>query len=127
MTPAALKRRLAALEGKATHKFGAKRTESNGVKYDSKAEADYADYLGTLVTAGEIVGLMRQPVFYLPGGTRYVADFLVFWADGRVETLDVKGVETEGFKIKWREVAAAYPWMTFFKVKRKGKGWVTEQ
>lgn len=75
---------------------------------------------------GQIVGIMRQPVFYLPDGTRYVADFLIFWFDGTVDTRDVKGMETEGFKIKWREVQAAYPWMTFLKVKRYGKGWKVE-
>lgn len=75
---------------------------------------------------GQIVGIMRQPVFYLPGGTRYVADFLIFWCDGTVDTRDVKGMETEGFKIKWREVQAAYPWMTFLKVKQYGKGWKVE-
>lgn len=126
MTFSNMKRRLAALERKATHKFGAVRTESNGIKYDSKAEADYAAVLYDMQAEGKIVGIMRQPVYYLPGGTRYVADFLVFWSDGTVDTRDVKGVETEGFKIKWREVTAAYPWMTFLKVKRRGKGWVVE-
>jgi hypothetical protein len=111
---------------KATHKFGAVRTERAGIKFDSKAEADYHDVLQLAAQAGDLVGLMRQPVFYLPGGTRYVADFLCFWADGRVDTRDVKGMETEGFGIKWREVQAAYPFMTFVKVKRSGKGWKEE-
>lgn len=111
---------------KARHKFGAKKTVQDGIKYDSKAEADYAAHLKLLQDAGKIIGILRQPVYYLPGGTRYVADFLVFWADGSVDTLDVKGVETEGFKIKWKEVRAAYPWMTFAKVFRQGKGWRLE-
>ena len=111
---------------KATHKFGAVRTERAGIKFDSKAEADYHDVLQLAAQAGDLVGLMRQPVFYLPGGTRYVADFLCFWADGRVDTRDVKGMEAEGFGIKWREVQAAYPFMTFVKVKRNGKRWKEE-
>lgn len=114
------------LKRKARHKFGAVRTEAGGIKFDSKAEADYHAVLLLAEHGGELVGLMRQPVFYLPGGTRYVADFLCFWADGRVDARDVKGVETEGFGIKWREVKAAYPWMTFLKVKRHGKAWREE-
>lgn len=108
---------------KASHKFGAVRTERQGIKFDSKAEADYWDLLQLAVATGELVGFMRQPAYYLPGGTRYVADFLCFWADGRVDARDVKGVETEAFSVKWREVQAAYPWMTFVMIKRHGRGW----
>ena len=115
-----------ALSRKATHKFGSVRTERAGVSFDSKAEADYHDVLQLALRAQQLVGLMRQPVFYLAGGTRYVADFLCFWADGRVDTRDVKGVETAEFKVKWREVQVAYPFMTFVMVKRNGKGWKEE-
>jgi hypothetical protein len=108
---------------KAHHKFGAVRTVQNGTAYASKAEAAYAAYLEQLRQAGQLVGVMEQPTFRLPGGTRYVADFLCFWADGTVDARDVKGMETEGFKIKWKEVQHAYPWMTFLKVKRSGKAW----
>lgn len=111
---------------KVTHKFGAVRTERDGIKFDSKAEGDYYDLLKQLQAAGQLVGFTRQPTFHLPGGTRYISDFLCFWADGRVDTRDVKGVETEGFTIKWREVQSAYPWMTFLKVKRSGKSWKEE-
>ena len=97
----------------ARHKFGAVRTARGGITFDSKAEAARYDQLLILQGIGEVVGFMRQPVFYLLGGTRYVADFLIFWADGRVIAEDVKGVETEAFKVKWREVQAAYPWMEF--------------
>jgi hypothetical protein len=110
------------LPHKATHKFGAVRTERAGLKFDSKAEADYHDLLQVAVRAGDLVGLMRQPVFYLPGGTRYIADFLCSWGDGRVDARDVKGVETAEFKVKWREVQVAYPFMTFVMIKRHGLG-----
>lgn len=111
---------------KAHHKFGAVRTERNGIKFDSKAEGAYYDHLQLLVTAGELIGFTRQPTFHLPGGTRYVSDFLCFWTDGRVDARDVKGMETEAFTVKWREVQAAYPWMTFLKVKRAGRNWTEE-
>ncbi|WP_161884481.1 DUF1064 domain-containing protein [Deinococcus alpinitundrae] len=104
----------------AHHKFSAVRTERDRIVFASKAEAARYDQLVLLEKAGDVVGFMRQPVFYLPGGTRYVADFLIFWTGGRVTAEDVKGMETEGFKIKFREVKAAYPWMNFelWKAKR---------
>lgn len=42
----------------------------------------------------------------------YVADFKVTYKDGRVEIEDVKGVETEVFKIKRKLFEAAYPDLT---------------
>lgn len=97
----------------ARHKFGAARTERDGIVFASKLEAARYDQLVLLEKAGDVVGFMRQPVFYLPGGTKYIADYLIFWAGGRVTAEDVKGMETAAFKVKWREVQAAYPWMEF--------------
>ena len=54
------------------------------------------------------MSLLQVP-FHLPGGTIYRADFMEFWDDGEVRIVDVKGVETEAFKIKKREVEAIYP------------------
>ncbi len=42
----------------------------------------------------------------------YVADFRVTYMDGRVEIEDVKGVETEVFKLKRKLFEAAYPDLT---------------
>lgn len=109
--------------GKAGHKFGAVATERDGIRFDSKAEAAYYDHLLLLQAAGEVIGFTRQTPFHLPGGTRHVVDFLVFWIDGDVTAEDVKGHETAEFKVKAREVVAAYRWMTFRKVKRAGQAW----
>jgi hypothetical protein len=43
---------------------------------------------------------------------RYVADFRVTYADGRVEIEDVKGHETEIFKIKKKILECRYPEIT---------------
>lgn len=98
---------------KAYHKYGAVKTENDGIVFASKAEARRYTILKILVASGEVIGFLRQVPVYLPGGTRYVCDFQIFYADGRVVMEDVKGMETAEFKIKWREVQAAYPWMTF--------------
>ena len=45
-------------------------------------------------------------------GISYIADFRVEYDDGRIEIEDVKGVETEAFKLKRKLFEAAYPDLT---------------
>ena len=92
-------------------KFGNKPTTVNGRRYDSKAEARYAGHLATLRDAGHVLGWLEQVPFRFPCGTRYVADFLVYYEDGRCQLIDVKGVATPEFKIKQRMMATHYPWI----------------
>lgn len=99
------------------HKYNAKPTEYNGIRYDSKREAAYAKSLDTLKEAGEVIQWLRQIPFYLPGGVRYVCDFLVFYTDGRAEFIDVKGMETPQFKQKKKQVEAIYSPITIKVVK----------
>lgn len=95
---------------KAKHKFRAKPTETDGIRFDSKLEARYYDILKLLRdNTKEVLFFLRQVPIHLPGGTKLVIDFQVFWADGTVTFEDVKGMETDAFKIKKREVEALYP------------------
>jgi hypothetical protein len=91
------------------HKFHAVATECDGIRFSSKKEARYYLQLKLRVVAGEVLFFLRQVPLHLPGGTRLVVDFLEFWADGSVHFVDTKGVKTEAFKIKKREIEAAYP------------------
>jgi len=50
----------------------------------------------------------RQVPFHLPGGAKYVVDFVEFRADGTVHFIDVKGKETESFRAKKRMVESLY-------------------
>lgn len=93
------------------HKFNATRTEVKGRSYASKAEARYAASLHARKTAGEILGWLEQVPMHLPGGVKYVLDFLVFTADGQVVPVEVKGMETPAYKIKRRLIEEHYPWM----------------
>jgi hypothetical protein len=81
-------------------KYGAIRTEYDGVLYDSKAEAAYALMLDDELRAGLIAGWTRQVRFHLGCPENcYVVDFLVFGLDGcGVWAVDVKGVETAKFR-----------------------------
>jgi hypothetical protein len=82
------------------NKYHARITEYNGIRYDSRAEAKYAEGLDLAVRAGVIRGWCRQVAFRLgPARIAYRADFLVFGADGVAVAVDVKGVVTERFRL----------------------------
>jgi len=93
---------------KIRHKFGAKRTETDGIKFSSKKEAAYYQKLQMLKQSGQILFFLRQVPFHLPGGVRYVVDFAIFWADGDVEFIDVKGFKTPEYIAKKKMVEDLY-------------------
>jgi hypothetical protein len=84
-------------------------THRDGQRFDSKAEARYYDGLVLLKQGGEVVFFLRQVPFHLPGGVTYRCDFQVFYADGTVAFVDVKGMETPEFRTKKRLVESLYP------------------
>lgn len=90
-------------------KFNNKKIIDDGHKYDSKLEHKYKKYLDILKANGDVTCYLPHIPIPLPGGTKYIADFLVFYSDGMVRFIDVKGVQTDTFKIKKREVEAIYP------------------
>jgi hypothetical protein len=93
------------------HKYGAKRTEVDGMKFDSKAEAKRYQELKLLERGKVIQNLSLQPRFTLQEGfvnvdtlkkerpIEYVADFQY---DMNNETIveDCKGFKTSDYKIK---------------------------
>lgn len=90
-------------------KYGNRKVEVDGFTFDSAKEARYYGDLKIRQRAGEVVMFLQQVPFHLPGSTKYIADFLVFLADGTVEVIDVKGVRTDVYKLKKRQVEALYP------------------
>ncbi|MBE9491071.1 MAG: DUF1064 domain-containing protein [Bacteroidetes bacterium] len=90
-------------------KYNAKRTEVDGIKFDSKKEATYFVTLKSLEKNGDIIFFLRQVPFHLPGGVKYVCDFQEFWADGTVKFVDVKGFKTAMYKAKKKMVESIYP------------------
>ena len=91
-------------------KYGAKKVTYDGITFDSKMEKDYYIYLKELKAKGEILDFELQPSFelqpkfekdgvkYRP--IKYVADFKIYYPDGKIEIVDVKGMETTDFKLK---------------------------
>lgn len=77
-------------------KYGNRKVTVDGMKFDSQHEADY--YFSVLWPrwmAGELVLLARQVPFDLPGGIRYIADFVTVDTGGRVEVIDAKSAITK--------------------------------
>lgn len=88
-------------------KYSNTETEVDGVKFDSKKEANRYRELLLLLKAGEI-GLLRLQVEYElnPGGShslKYIADFVyIIVATGQEVVEDVKGYRTREYKKKKR-------------------------
>ena len=106
---------------KKSHKFMAKQTIVNGIKFPSKAEANRYVELSILKQAGQIKDFERQPVFKLHAGIKYVADFKVIYNDGHEEIEDVKGMETPVFRLKEKLFKADYPDVVLRVIGRKEK------
>jgi hypothetical protein len=91
------------------HKYNAKPTIVDGIRFDSKKEAEYYVELKLRVSQGEVKFFLRQVPIHLTGGVRFIIDFQEFHADGTVHFVDVKGVQTAVFKIKKTQAEALYP------------------
>ena len=86
-------------------KYKNKKVVVDGVKFDSKHEAEYYLYLKRLKEEGKIkdFGLQHkfelQPSFKKYGKTHraitYTVDFAIYHNNGDVEYVDVKGMETQ--------------------------------
>lgn len=91
------------------HKFHAQPTEVDGIRFQSKKEARYYGQLLLAKKAGELLFVLRQVPFHLPGGVRYVCDFAEFWKNGEVRFVDVKGFKTAQYVSKKKMLEALYP------------------
>lgn len=100
-------------------KYNNKKTEIDGITFDSKKEAEYYSMLKILKQAEEIKDFGLQPRYELQpkfskNGKKYraityIADFVIVNNDGTTEVVDVKGVETQVFKIKKKMFEYQYP------------------
>lgn len=80
-------------------KYGAKRTEYGGKIFDSAHEAEVFRQLDFRVKAGELRGVVCQQVFQLPGGVKYIADFVTLKNDGTYDVIDAKSDATRRDKV----------------------------
>lgn len=101
-----------------TNKFGAKRTEFNGKKYDSKWEANIAQELELRKAGKDILDYDTQYLIvacaYRQDGTKafevkHKVDFRLHLNDGSYELLEAKGVETPDYL--WRRKFLEHIWL----------------
>lgn len=83
-----------------TSKYKNKKTVVDGFNFSSQLEAKYYMLLTNMKRQGIINIFLMQVPFHISPGVTYRADFQVFYSDGLVEFIDVKGFETELFKVK---------------------------
>lgn len=104
---------------KSRSKYGNKKVTIDGHTFDSKAEARYYSELKLRERAGEILFFRLQPRYRLQDSfekdgkkhraINYVADFEIHHCNGSIEVVDVKGMQTEVFKIKQKMFNKKYP------------------
>ena len=88
-------------------KYGNKRTEYAGKAFDSAHEAEVYKQLELRVRAGDLRGVICQQAFQLPGGVKYIADFVALKNDGTYDVLDAKSDATrkdKAYRIKKRQM-----------------------
>jgi hypothetical protein len=90
------------------HKFNAVRCERDGYKFASKKERTRYDELKAWQKSGIVTFFLMQVPFHLTAGVKYVCDFQVFWANGDITFEDVKGMKTDIYKLKKKQVEAIY-------------------
>lgn len=97
------------ITGRKTNKYNNVKTTRDGIQFDSRAEANHYETLKLMQRAGTIKSFARQPSFILSPNIRYIPDFIVWGNDGIPWVEDVKGVETQVFKIKKKLWTEVYP------------------
>lgn len=117
-----------------TSKYNAKKVEIDGIKFDSKAEGEYYLHLKQQVSERQILGFERQKRMLLQEGFSvegvkgkirpifYVVDFIIAENDGTLTYVDVKGMETDVFKLKKKLFMKRYN-TALMKVKKTKGGW----
>lgn len=120
--------------GASPSKYQNRRTTFNGVVYDSAAEAERAAELDLLLRGGAILDWQRQVTVnvgpcdsHTPELTRvrYRVDFLVVDDRGLTHAEDVKGFETDRFRVIKPLWIAQMKWPLVI-LKKKGRGWSRE-
>ena len=77
-------------------KYGNRRVEIDGMKFDSQHEVDVYRELMLRVKAGDLRTVCRQVKFDLPGGIMYIADFVTIRPDMTIEGVyDAKSEATK--------------------------------
>lgn len=84
-------------------------TTINSIRFHSKLEAKYYQYLLLLKSQNLISFFLMQVPFHLPGNTKYLLDFLIVHNDNSISYIDTKGLDTPISILKRKLVQSLYP------------------
>lgn len=106
----------------------------DGTHFDSAKEAEYYLYLKYLKRIGQVVDFELQPKYLLQDTLRkngvthkkitYTADFKVFYPNGQIQIIDVKGFVTKDFKIKRKLFEQRYPELSLTLITKHRGQWI---
>lgn len=119
-------------------KYGSKEITIDGIKFDSKDEGKYYEYLKKLKAQGKILNFELQPKYELQPSFKkygktyraitYAPDFLIYHLDGTEELIDVKGMSTQQGEMRRKMFDYKYPDLKLTWVARSLKysptGWI---
>jgi hypothetical protein len=96
-----------------TSKYKSVPTIVDGIRFHSKKEAEHYKDLKFRQELGEISYFLMQVPFRLPGGIRYLCDFMVVHTNERrayelIDYIDIKGYDTKISKLKRKQVEEIY-------------------
>lgn len=114
------------------NKYRNKKVIYSDIKFDSIVEKDRYIYLKAKEEKGLIKGLELQKKFLLQDkfnykgkvvrAIHYIADF--YYIENDIEVVeDVKGIETDAFKLKEKLFKNKYHHIDFYVVKKAGNKW----
>ena len=113
------------------NKYHNRRTQIGEISFDSVAEARRFNELKMMLEIGEIRDLELQPRFELQPSFKkrnrtvrkieYIADFMYKDRKGNTIVEDVKGMETDVFRLKQKLFEYKYPNLTLTLIKRGKK------
>lgn len=94
-------------------KYNNKTKQYNGRTFDSIREANHAEELDWRIKAGEVKEWIPQYKISLDINGRHIAnyyiDFKVIMSDESIQYHEVKGFETDVWRLKWKLTEALYP------------------
>jgi hypothetical protein len=90
----------------------------------NKTELAYEEYLQILKLAGEVSAWWFESVtFVLADRATYTPDYVVLYATGVVEIIEIKGFVEDDAAKTFRIARGLFPWLTFKMLKKVKGGW----
>ena len=109
------------------HKYNAQKTKVDGFTFDSKMEAAYWEMLKLKMRLKIIKHIDVHPVVTLIEGIRWTLDFIIYYPDGKIEAVDIKGFQTEQFKDRRKLFDVLHPLAPLKVITKKGKKWIYQE